>query len=207
MSRSKKSRKPAPLGSQKAPRLKKEDRNDQKDRKNKAPKGQKSGSRNNPIDKKSSTNAANKSTDPRHGSKKPISLNPVIEKPIVVPNFEPQVKLTKVKPEGISPEQELEQIENDERLMELLDRADAGEVLKGKDAKYFNAKTARHQELVELLGLDDEEDEDYEGYDEEDDDYDDAQTSSLVEQWEADDEDDLSDDLNDNLDDSQKGEQ
>lgn len=189
MSRSKKSRKPAPLGSQKAPRLKKEDRNDQKERKNKTSKGQKSGSRNNPIDKKSSANKANKSTDPRHGSKKPIALNPVVEQPVAVPNFEPQVKLTKVKPEGIRPEQELEQIENDERLMELLDRADAGDILKGKDAKYFNAKTARHQELVELLGLDDEDDFDEDDFDDDDfdEDYDGSQAPSLIEQWEADD--------------------
>ena len=182
MSRQKKSRKPAPLGSQKAPRLKKEDR---QERRVKKPKGQKSGSRNNPIVAKSTVNKANKSTDPRHGSKKPIELNPVVEKPVTVPDFKPQVKLTKVKPEGISPEQELEQIESDERLMDLLDRADAGEILKGKDAKYFNAKTARHQQLLEILGLDDELDEDY---DEEDFDreYDDSQAASLIEQWEAD---------------------
>jgi hypothetical protein len=33
-----------------------------------------------------------------------------------------------------------------------------GETLTGKDAKYFNAKTARHSELLILLGLDVEED-------------------------------------------------
>ena len=183
MSRQKKSRKPAPLGSQKPPRVKKEER---QERKAKKPKGQKSGSRNNPIETKNTVNKANKSTDPRHGSKKPIELNPVVEKPIVVPDFKPQVKLTKVKPEGISPEQELEQIESDERLMELLDRADAGEILKGKDAKYFNAKTARHQQLLEILGLDDELDEEYDDEDF-DNDYDDSQAASLIEQWEADD--------------------
>jgi uncharacterized protein len=37
-----------------------------------------------------------------------------------------------------------------------------GETLTGKDAKYFNAKTARHAELLTLLGLDIEEDEEAE---------------------------------------------
>ena len=81
--------------------------------------------------------------------------------------------------------QELAAIENDERLMDLLDRADAGEVLSGKDAKYFNAKTARHQQLVEELGIvyEDDEDEDWE----DDEDFEQEQSKSLIEQWEQDD--------------------
>ena len=123
-----------------------------------------------------------KSNDPRHGSKKPISLTPV--EPVQLTEYEPQVKLKKVKivePE-LTLEQELAQIESDEHLMALLDRADAGEVLSGKDAKYFNAKTARHQQIVEELGIDDEDDEW-----EDDEDFDGEQSKSLIEQWEQDD--------------------
>ena len=57
------------------------------------------------------------------------------------------------------PEQELALLENDEKLLELLDKVDQGEILTGKDAKYFNAKTARHAELVALLGLDQDDEE------------------------------------------------
>jgi ribosome assembly protein YihI (activator of Der GTPase) len=63
----------------------------------------------------------------------------------------------------------------------LLERVDNDEVLTGKDAKYFNAKTARHQELMALLGFEDDEDED---------DFDEDFTSddrSLAEQWQDDD--------------------
>ena len=76
--------------------------------------------------------------------------------------FKPVVQLSKAKEPEMPPEQELALLENDEKLLELLDLVDKGEILTGKDAKYFNAKTARHAELVALLGLDqdDEEEED-----------------------------------------------
>ena len=45
-------------------------------------------------------------------------------------------------------------------LQQLLERVEQNEILTGKDAKYFNARTARHAELMTLLGLDqDDEDE------------------------------------------------
>ena len=75
--------------------------------------------------------------------------------PIAEPKqFKPVVQLTKAKEPEMPPEQELALLENDEKLLELLDKVDQGEILTGKDAKYFNAKTARHAELVALLGLD-----------------------------------------------------
>jgi ribosome assembly protein YihI (activator of Der GTPase) len=186
MTRQKKSRKAAPLGPAQKPRQKQADKADDK-RGKKQHRGLEAGNRNNPEVRKAKaqTNQANKSNDPRHGSKKPISLTPV--EPVKQTDFEPQIKLKKVKvvePE-LTPEQELAAIENDERLMDLLDRADAGEVLSGKDAKYFNAKTARHQQLVEELGIvyEDDEDEDWE----DDEDFEQEQSKSLIEQWEQDD--------------------
>lgn len=76
--------------------------------------------------------------------------------------FKPVVQLTKAKEPEMPPEQELALLENDEKLLELLDKVDQGEILTGKDAKYFNAKTARHAELVALLGLDQDDEEEEE---------------------------------------------
>jgi hypothetical protein len=109
------------------------------------------------------TDTGNKNKDPRHGSKTPISLvTTVAEKKLVAPKTEPKALLAKAKPVEIPPEVELEQIEQDEKLQTLLERMEQGETLTGKDAKYFNAKTSRHAELLTLLGLDLEEDGDEE---------------------------------------------
>ncbi|MFC4653795.1 MULTISPECIES: Der GTPase-activating protein YihI [Rheinheimera] len=120
--------------------------------------GLKSGSRHSPpAEQKTSSGSGKK--DPRHGSKTPIALviTAAEQKVIDSKNLQPVAQLSKAKQPTLSPEQELAQIENDATLAALLDRVDQGEILKGKEAKYFNAKTARHAELVELLGLDSEE--------------------------------------------------
>lgn len=123
--------------------------------------GLKSGSRNSAQVEKT-TDSSNKNKDPRHGSKTPIPLvATVAEQKLVAPQTVPKALLAKVKPVELSPQVELEQIEQDEKLQSLLERVEQGEILTGKDAKYFNAKTARHAELLTLLGLDlDDEDED-----------------------------------------------
>ncbi|MCJ8268411.1 MAG: Der GTPase-activating protein YihI, partial [Psychrosphaera sp.] len=147
-----------------------------------------SGSRNNPETTASEhTSQAPKSTDPRHGSKTPIALNPEQAKKdkITITDYTPQVVLKKVVEPEISPEQELEQIENDERLMALLEKVDNDELITGKDAKYFNANMARHKALMEELGYEDDDD-----LDDGDEDYDESESvvegKSLVEQWEDD---------------------
>lgn len=119
--------------------------------------GLKSGSRNSMVQEKagSADNRLNK--DKRIGSKKPIALVPEAELQLIVP--QPKASLAKVKPEVLSPEQELQQIENDTYLQQLLERVEQDEILTGKDAKYFNAKTARLEQLLQQLGLT-EEDED-----------------------------------------------
>ena len=122
--------------------------------------GLKSGSRNAPQPEKSQQSGpANK--DPRHGSKKPIALivTEAEQKLMAQPkHFKPVVQLSKAKEPEMPPEQELALLENDEKLLELLDKVDQGEILTGKDAKYFNAKTARLEQLLQELGLTEDED-------------------------------------------------
>ena len=48
------------------------------------------------------------------------------------------------------------QIESDAFLQQLLERVERDEILTGKDAKYFNAKTARLEQLMQQLGLEDD---------------------------------------------------
>lgn len=121
--------------------------------------GLKAGSRNSAQIEKT-TESGNKNKDPRHGSKTPISLvATVAEQKLVAPQTEPKALLAKVKPVELPPQVELDQIEQDEKLQSLLERIEQGEILTGKDAKYFNAKTARHAELLTILGLDLEDDE------------------------------------------------
>lgn len=163
MTRQKKSRKVGQIGIRKQetrPSEKKETR------RKKAPKGQKSGTRNslvleNEVKDGKVTGVGKK--DKKHGSKKKIELvAPVkVEQPKQpAKHIEPSVKLTKVKQPELTPEQELAALEQDAQLLDLVERVEQGELLTGKDAKYFNRHMARYDELVELLGLDDEDEED-----------------------------------------------
>lgn len=114
-------------------------------------KGHPAGSRQNTESKKmSQVRATNK--DPRHGSKKKVSL------------LEPsqEVKVTKVFK---TPLEELTFIEADERLQDILDRDSENQVLTDDDKNYMEERLARHQVLCELLGIV-EEDEDDDEYDE-----------------------------------------
>ncbi|QUI69473.1 Der GTPase-activating protein YihI [Pseudoalteromonas sp. M8] len=161
MTRKKKTRKVAANGTPRLSKEKLQALRTLKEQRSKKTKGKKPGSRNAPeiLVKEQSNTTTNK--DPRVGSKKPISLvaEPQPTKSNTQPemkrHLQPQVKLTTAV-ETLTPEQELEQLENDERLMALLERHERGELLTGKDAKYFNRGIARHQELCEILGIDDE---------------------------------------------------
>lgn len=121
--------------------------------------GLKSGNRNNIMPVKATAAVKNAPPkDKRIGSKTPIALTPVAVEPIVIqPLLQPKATLAKVKPVELSAEQELAQIENDSHLQQLLERVEKDEVLKGKDAKYFNAKIARMEQLLEELGLTEDE--------------------------------------------------
>ncbi|SFD22889.1 Der GTPase-activating protein YihI [Pseudoalteromonas denitrificans] len=169
MSREKKSRK-GPSQSTGKMRLSKEKLQEERALKNHRPKklkGNKPGTRNAIDENVGNSNINQNVKKPKGmGSKKPIDLTPgnkpkVTTKPEPVMNrdLKPAAELKKAPIVSLSPEQELEQLENDQRLLDLIDRHESGELLTGKDAKYFNVKVERHQALCELLGLDDDEDE------------------------------------------------
>ena len=159
MTRHKKTRKPG-IGI--APKISRQqlDQQAKEQKRVKKRKGLNSGSRNSAfeanVDTKNNQQSVN---DKRHGSKKPIALQAVQEEKHV--DFQPQVVLKKVdNTPDLPPEKELEMIESDMRLLDLMDRQDSGEVLQGKDAKYFQRQVKRHQELMDILGIEEEDDED-----------------------------------------------
>ena len=163
MTRQKKSRKIGQIGTRKQDARPTEPTST---RRKKAPKGQKSGHRNSLIEETTNSSVAKATSekkDPKLGSKKKIDLvkQPQVDtKPKVEPKHsssQPKVKLEKVTPQALAPEQELAELESDTRLIELAERADRGELLTGKDAKYFNQKMNRYDELVALLGLETDE--------------------------------------------------
>lgn len=96
--------------------------------------------------------------DPRIGSKTPIPLG-VTEAPVTR-----QQKPKSEKKPMLSPQAELDMLENDERLDGLLERLEKGETLSKADQEWVDAKLDRIDELMQQLGLswDDEEDEEEE---------------------------------------------
>jgi hypothetical protein len=198
MTRIKKTRKPG-SGFNGKMRLSKEklrELREMKEQRSKKHSGNKAGTRNAQDAKKLNDDKHSaKQQDARKGSKKPISLVPEtkVEKAVdevkFNRNLKPMASLDHSKRELLTPQQELESIENDQKLMSLLERQNAGETLVGKDAKYLNSKVARHQALCEILGISDEDDfDDEEMYDDEDM-LDQFMSSDLADEW-LDDEDD-----------------
>lgn len=161
MTRKKKSRTSGQIGLRHKPAAEARQERDRPVETKKKGAGLKAGSRN-AVTVEKTTTGGSSNKDPRHGSKKPIALLPTVtEQTLLAANTEPKAQLAKVKAVEIPPAVELEQIEQDETLQLLLERVEQGEILTGKEAKYFNAKTARHAELLTLLGLDvDEEEQD-----------------------------------------------
>lgn len=117
-------------------------------------KGHASGSRSNTSDQDSKSSKRSSEKDPRIGSKKPISLLP--EQTSNTPK--PQEKPVKdVK--SLSPEKELAQLENDDRLDALLERLENGEELNTNDQDYVDHTLDRIDELMAILGIEFEEEE------------------------------------------------
>ena len=107
----------------------------------------------------SGSNTQKQQKDPRIGSKKPIALG-VTDAPVVK-----QHKPKSEKP-MLSPQAELDMLENDERLDALLERLEEGETLTAEEQTWVDAKLDRIDELMQQLGLsydDEEEDEEEEG--------------------------------------------
>lgn len=109
--------------------------------------GKPAGSRNNEaLTVKQDPKKVNK--DPRHGSKKPISL--------FAETKEQKTAAKKVK--YFSPNQELAAIEQDPRLATLLDKIDLGKKITKEDQHYVDQTLVRHKVLCDMLGLSDEPD-------------------------------------------------
>jgi hypothetical protein len=141
MARQKKSRKVGKIGISKTPS------NIRKPTEKRVKKhlGKPSGSRNNEaLTVKQESEKGNK--DPRHGSKKPVSL--------VAETKVQKAAATKVK--YFSPTQELAAIEQDPRLATLLEKIDLGKKIAREDQHYVDQTLARHKVLCEMLGLTEE---------------------------------------------------
>ncbi|MBQ4834187.1 GTPase-activating protein [Pseudoalteromonas sp. MMG010] len=198
MSRKKKSRKIPSNGPVRLSQDKLKEMRALKEQRVKKTKGAKPGSRNAPELLETDVNQSSTGVkDKRVGSKKAVPLVAPVAQPKVEMkrNLKPMAELKKAAAPELSPEQELEALENDERLLKLVELHESGQMLTGKDAKYFNSRIARHQELCELLGIE-EEDDDFDGDDFEDDlpaqgnsDFDQYLSDDLANEW-LDDEDD-----------------
>ncbi len=164
MTRMKKTRTPGQIGARKENR---ETAEQSKDRKRKAKrKGLAPGSRHNTGEAGQQNTGTKAPQDPRLGSKKPIALvqgeTARVAKPAKPAKAPRPAKVTPViapNVQVLTPEQELEQLENNERLNTLLDRVDAGEKLGKDDAGWLDKTLARHQQLLEELGLLEEDEE------------------------------------------------
>jgi ribosome assembly protein YihI (activator of Der GTPase) len=107
--------------------------------------GKPAGSRNNEaLTVKQDPKKANK--DPRHGSKKPVSL--------IAETKEQKLASKKVK--YFSPTQELEAIEQDPRFSDLLDKIELGKKISREDQHFVDKTLARHKVLCDMLGLSDD---------------------------------------------------
>ena len=122
-------------------------------------KGLPSGSRFNGPDNNQNKKSTNTIKDPRIGSKKPISLLQTNDSSIKNKVNQPQkTKLT--------PQQELEQLENDTKLDHLLDLVEQGRTLTDDQQSYLDNKLDRIDQLMKQLGIEDDDFEDDEELDE-----------------------------------------
>ena len=187
MSRKKKSRKIPSNGPVRLSKDKLKEMRALKEQRVKKTKGAKPGSRNAPdtlTSESKTSHTGNK--DKRIGSKKPVPLIATAAEPKVEMkrNLKPTVELKKVTAPELTPEQELEELENDVRLLKLIERHEGGEMLTGKDAKYFNSRIDRHQALCQLLGIEDEDEFDEDEYTEQgNSDFDQYLSDDLANEW------------------------
>ena len=142
MARAKKSRKIGQIGVRKSPDFKRVE----KEKRVKKILGKPAGSRNNQPVSASDANNTKTNNDPRLGSKKPVVL-------FVQPNPQEQAK-PKIK--SFTPEQELAQIENDDKLSLLINQLDNGEQIDKASQNYIDQKINRHKQLCEILGINDD---------------------------------------------------
>ncbi|WP_341502485.1 Der GTPase-activating protein YihI [Gallaecimonas sp. GXIMD4217] len=174
MTRKKKTRKTSTIGAAKKPDGAKTSASG---RVRKPGKGLKSGSRHNPEQKKAGSRGGQGRRglqDPRLGSTKPVAL---VKPGQAQATLVPQAPKAEAKPKPAAPQEQdkaalLEQLENDARLNALLERLEAGEELSQAEEDYVESVTDRIEQLMDELGLTDEDDDEalFEdlGFDEED---------------------------------------
>jgi len=152
MTRRKKTRGTGPLAPRAVPKTDLERDNPGQGKNPSRTKGRKPGARHNPNLKSKNTGSGDSVSpqDPRHGSKKPVPL--FVEKDAAGNSAAKQ----DAKAPTLTPQQELEQLENDVRLQDLLEKTERGYALNKADQDYMNEKMARFQQLAEELGLDTE---------------------------------------------------
>lgn len=122
-------------------------------------KGLPSGSRFNGPDNNQNKKSTNTIKDPRIGSKKPISLLQTNDSSI-------KNKVNKPQKTKLTPQQELEQLENDTKLDHLLDLVEQGKTLTDDQQSYLDNKLDRIDQLMKQLGIEDDDFEDDEELDE-----------------------------------------
>lgn len=130
-------------------------------------KGNKAGARNAMESKQTQQQSIKKSiNDKRVGSQKAVPLRATQEVPADVAKVTPQPKAKVVKSQPQvkpspevkqAPEKEIVEIENDERLNDLLEQLDNGENISQTDQSWIDKKMLRHQQLMKQLGWLDEE--------------------------------------------------
>lgn len=122
-------------------------------------KGLPSGSRFNGPDNNQNKKSTNTIKDPRIGSKKPISLLQTNDSSI-------KNKVNQPQKNKLTPQQELEQLENDTKLDHLLDLVEQGKTLTDDQQSYLDNKLDRIDQLMKQLGIEDDDFEDDEELDE-----------------------------------------
>lgn len=181
MSRSKKSRKPGGAPTAK-PKLSKQELEKVEKRTRKST-GKVAGNRQKEaVQEKSGNNQQSVKKDPRLGNKTPIALGKIVAKAekakqetakknsakpaaiasvrFVEPNVtELPLETSSELPSNLSPEQELDAIEQDERLQDILAKQEDDIALSEEEVNYYNDLMERHQALSAELGLEEEEEE------------------------------------------------
>ncbi len=131
---------------------------DARDLKKKAKrKGLKPGARTNEGQQAQNQSGEKQSKDTRVGSRKPVSLvaaKPVkTPKPAAAPAVKPEKKEVISEQQIAKWERELDKLENDDRLNVLLDKLELEQPISDEDQAWLDQKLERHQELLKLLGL------------------------------------------------------
>lgn len=133
------------------------------DKKKRKHKGLASGSRHSAVEEKANK-FQNEIKDPKIGSKKKVPLVvEFINKP-EKGQLIPVIKQVKKPVKKQDPMKELENLENNEILNELLDALDAGKAISKADQQFVDECLDRISELMEELGIEDEDESEYDLY-------------------------------------------